>query len=75
MSTYTFRAECLDDVFGFLGALALRHRINSCILQPDQLFPDVEVLLRTDGTLKQLLAVAEMLDDAHIIAESLERLS
>lgn len=75
MTTYTFRAECLHDVFGFLGALALRHLINSCTLQPDQIFPDVEVLLRTDGTLKQLLAVAEMLDDAHIIAESLERLS
>lgn len=73
MSTCTFRAECLDDVFGFLGALALRHRINSCTLQPDQLFPDVEVLLRTDCTFKQLLAVVKLVDDAHIITESLEQ--
>ncbi|MBC3489507.1 hypothetical protein [Pseudomonas taiwanensis] len=73
MNTYTFRAECLDDVFAFLGALALKHRIEFCTLQPDQCFPDVEVSLRTDGTIKQLQALIYSIDDAHIIAESLER--
>ncbi|WP_236235704.1 hypothetical protein [Pseudomonas faucium] len=74
MNTYTFRAECLGDVFAFLGALTLKHRIECCTLQPDQCFPDVEVSLRTDGTFKHLQALVDSINDAHIIAESLERI-
>lgn len=72
MSIYIFRAECLDDVFRFLEALAARHRIQSVTLQPDRHFPNVEVMLRTDGTHEQLFALADSIQDAHIIGESLE---
>lgn len=71
MNTYTFRAECLDDVFNFLSALALKHRITFCTLEPDDRFPDMEVLLRTGGTLQQLQTIADSVEDAHVIADSL----
>ncbi|WP_047605160.1 hypothetical protein [Pseudomonas putida] len=71
MNTYTFRAECLDDVFNFLSSLVLKHHITFCTLEPDDRFPDVEVLLRTAGTLQQLQAVAASVEDAHVIADSL----
>ena len=72
MTTCTFRAERLGDVFNFLSALSLAHRIVFCTIEPDDCFPDVEVLLRTAGTVQQLRAIAGSIEDAHVIAESLE---
>jgi len=69
--TYTFRAECRDDVLQFL-ALPETSSLKKIIITPDPMFPDVEVEIETELTLKNVMNALELIEDGHVMVESLE---
>jgi len=71
ISTYTFRAECRHDVLQFL-ALPEAASLKKIIITPDPMFPDVEVEIETELTLKNVMNALELIEDGHVMVETLE---
>lgn len=69
--TYTFRAECRHDVLQFL-ALPETNSLKKIIITPDPMFPDVEVEIETELTLKNVMGALELIEDGHVMVETLE---
>lgn len=58
--------------FFFLDVVSSKYRILTCSFAPDPSFPDVDVSFFATCQLDELLAIARLIDDAHVIVESLE---
>lgn len=71
MTKYGFRAECLDDVFEFVTAVAERTRIIDLHVKQDPIFPDCDAWVVVDLSLKKLKRIAFDIVDAHVIEESI----
>ena len=71
MTKYWFRAECLDDVFEFVAAVAERERIIDLHVKQDPVFPDCDAWVVVDLSLKKLKRIAFDIVDAHVIEESI----
>ncbi|MFK3973584.1 hypothetical protein ACI2KS_22970 [Pseudomonas sp. NPDC087358] len=69
MTTFSFRADTIHDVFELMLSPGIRavHRLT---IIPDQTFPDVEVELVSDMTEDEVKDVIANLGDAHVIAET-----
>lgn len=71
VNTYTFRAECRYDVLQFL-ALPETTLLKKIIITPDPMFPDVEVEIETEFTLNNVMNALELIEDGHVMVETLE---
>ena len=71
LNTYSFRAECRHDVLQFL-ALPEAASLKKIIITPDPMFPDVEVEIETELTLKNVMNALELIEDGHVMVETLE---
>lgn len=71
VNTYTFRAECRYDVLQFL-ALPETTLLKKIIITPDPMFPDVEVEIETELTLNNVMNALELIEDGHVMVETLE---
>ena len=70
INTYHFRAECRDDVLNFL-ALPETNALNKITITPDPRFPDVEVEIETKLTVLEVRNALEMVEDGHVMVETL----
>jgi hypothetical protein len=71
VNTYSFRAECRDDVLSFL-ALPEATSLKKITIVPDPTFPDVEVEIETKLTVQEVTSALEMVDDGHVMVETLK---
>ena len=71
VSTYSFRAECRDDVRRFL-ALPEATSLKKITIVPDPTFPDVEVEIETKLTQLDITSALEMVEDGHVMVETLK---
>jgi hypothetical protein len=71
MNTYSFRAECRDDVLNFL-ALPEATSLKKITIIPDPRFPDVEVEIETKLTVQEIKNALEMVEDGHVMVETLK---
>jgi len=71
ISTYSFRAECRDDVLSFL-ALPEATSLRKITIVPDSTFPDVEVEIETKLTVQEVTSALEMVEDGHVMVETLK---
>lgn len=71
VSTYSFRAECRDDVLSFL-ALPEATSLKKITIVPDPIFPDVEVEIETKLTVQEVISALEMVEDGHVMVETLK---
>lgn len=74
ISTYSFRAECRDDVLRFL-ALPEATSLKKITIIPDPTFPDVEVEIETKLTVQEITRALEMVEDGHVMVETLMQYS
>ena len=70
MNIFSFRADCIQDVFDLTLSPGMK-AIQRLTIHPDQAFPDVEVELVTVTTEAELRRVIAALDDAHVIEDTL----
>lgn len=71
VNTYSFRAECRDDVLSFL-ALPEATSLKKITIVPDPSFPDVEVEIETKLTVHEVTSALEMVEDGHVMVETLK---
>jgi hypothetical protein len=70
-ATYKYRAECDYDfpVFQYhLGELALKTKRGCCVLSVNS----VEITIRTEVSLEEMIALAWELPDLHVIAQTIQ---
>ena len=65
---YSFRAECWIDVKQFLAAA---WNEGSLTVRPDPTFSDLDVEFESTGDLDTLKALTHLIEDAHVIRETL----
>lgn len=71
MKTYSFRAECLEDVKRFHGECLKAGLIAELQAKPDDQFPDVDVELYTGASLENLRNVMRQVIDGHVMLQTL----
>ena len=71
MARFSFRAECIGDVCGYLALIGGSFRIEECSIKQDPVFPDVDVRLCVEAGLAELRRLARRVEDGHVIVESL----
>lgn len=68
MKTFSFRAECLEDVRRFQCA-CLSSRL--VVVIPNKLVPDVDVEVRADASLESLRNAMRRVVDGHVMLQTL----
>lgn len=71
ISTYSFRAECREDVLSFLASPEATS-LKKITIVPDPLFPDVEVEIETKLTVQEVVSALEMVEVGHVMVETLK---
>jgi hypothetical protein len=71
MQTFSFRAECIEDVKSFRTALDKAGVIYVITVSDDADFPDVEVELSAEVTLEQLRGLMRAVVDGHVMLQTL----
>jgi hypothetical protein len=69
INIFSFRAECRDDVLGFL-ALPEATSLKRIMMIPDPTFPDVEVEIETKLTVQEITRALQMVEDGHVMVET-----
>ncbi len=69
MTTFSFRADHIHDVFELMMLPEMRD-VRRLTILPDPVFPDVEVELVSDMSEEALRRLIELMDDAHVIADT-----
>lgn len=71
MKTYSFRAECKEDVERFNEECLKAGLMTQWQAKPDEQSPEVEVELQTDAPLDTLRNVIRQVVDGHIMLQTL----
>lgn len=71
VSTYSFRAECRDDVLIFL-ALPEATSLKRITIVPDPILPDVESKWKQNSPFRKSLAHSKWVEDGHVMVEALK---
>ena len=75
MKTYSFRAECQEDVERFNEECLKAGLMTQWHAKPDEQFPDVEVELQADASLDTLRNVIRQVVDGHVMLQTLRECS
>lgn len=74
MRTYSFRAECLQDVLGSFEILRASDAPFKMVrIEADQLFPDCEAEFRSALGTAQIIELLQGDNDLHVVRETLRR--
>ena len=69
LKKYKFRAECLSDVIHFLRQFGVKKvKIKSM-----KNIPDVTAVIKTKKSIKELIKIAQNLEDCHVIAQTIRK--
>lgn len=67
-TTYSFRAECWKDVEQFIAVAEVTVTMKRYV---DPQLPDVEIQFESPAELGVLMAITDLIPDAHVIREML----
>lgn len=71
MNIYSFRAEATYDVREFELRCMLAGIAATITYMPHEELPDVKGEVRTEASLETLLSLLSMIDDTHVMSETL----
>lgn len=71
MKSYSFRAECQEDVTRFQQECQKAGLLTTMQAKPDDQFPDVEVELQAEASLETLRNVMRQVADGHVMLQTL----
>lgn len=67
--TYKFRAECINDVLGFMKKAKFEYDVK---IERKGLFPDVVVEIATKESIDSIISIFKKIPDSHVILETIQ---
>ena len=73
MKTYTFKAECLQDVTDLLKNLTQKHKVARVAISFQEYCGDVYVTFTTEAKTNQIKAIMRRQPDSHVMTRTLKK--